>query len=98
MKEAGFRYEPGDGGNSSGGSFASAAFRRGDLEIGLIVRGQGELGCPNYSRGKGYAGHEDVFGALGHEGEERLVLSGFISYADRDGGVLSTRSWTTSRQ
>lgn len=85
LKANGFRYEPGTDGSSSGGSFATGSFRRGDLEIGLIVRNQRELGCPNYSVGDGYAGHEDLLWALGRDGGA-LVPSSFFTYAARGDG------------
>ncbi|MFN8177509.1 MAG: hypothetical protein U0167_06265 [bacterium] len=71
---------------SSGGAFAAGWFRRGDLEIGLIVRDRCQLGCPNYSEGRGHAGHHDLFWALGRDGEARLVPGAFLSCASRDGG------------
>jgi hypothetical protein len=87
LKEYGFDYYPGDQAVSSGGRFALGFFRRGNLEIGLIVRHQNELGCPNYSEGgEGYAGHDDLFWALGKEGESMLVPGQDLAYVARDGG------------
>lgn len=83
-KQHGFEYEPGE--YSTARSFATGFFRRGKLEIGLIVRSKDRLGCPNYSEGHGYAGHEDLFWALGQEGEAWLREGEFLSYHARDGG------------
>jgi hypothetical protein len=85
LEGVGFSYQPGDEAASSGGPFATGFFRRGDLEIGLIVRDRNRLGCPNYSVGHGYAGHADLLWALGRDGQGRLV-EGFTSYAATDGG------------
>ena len=85
LEMVGFRYEPGDVGVSCGGAFAAGFFRRGDLEIGLIVRSRNELGTPNYTQGHGYASHEDLFRELGHDGEARLVPGDFPSHVARDG-------------
>jgi hypothetical protein len=41
-----FEYSAGDDAVSSGGSFAVGFFRRGPLEIGLIVRNRTELKSP----------------------------------------------------
>ena len=81
----GFRFEPGDEAASSGGAFATCVFRRGSLQVGLIVRNGNQLGCPNYSAGHGYAGHDDVIWALGRDGKAQLVLRG-RSYTAADGG------------
>jgi hypothetical protein len=81
-----FQLNHGNDGISSGGSFAVAFFRRGILEISLIVRNKTELGCPNYSEGNGYAGHNDLISALGHEGREQLVAGGGTSYVAKGGG------------
>jgi hypothetical protein len=75
-----------DGGVSSGGPFATGYFRRGKLEIGLIVRNGDQLGCPNYSEGRGYASHTDMFWALGRAGEARLIPGDSLSYKASDGG------------
>jgi hypothetical protein len=69
---------------SSGGPFAVAFFRRGRLEIGLIVRHRMALGCPNYSAGAGYAGHDDLVWALGATGKEQLVAGEWLSFKARD--------------
>ncbi len=91
----GFEWDSGVQAISSGGPFANGFFRKGKLEIGLVVRDKKHLGCPSYSEGYGYAGHEDLFWALGHEGEMRLVhdyVEGKPSYAQslhykaKDGG------------
>ena len=82
----GFEYGSGDGAVSSGGPFATGFFRRGKLEIGLIVRNGDQLGCPSYSEGRGYASHTDIFWALGRAGEARLIPSDFLSYKASDGG------------
>ena len=82
----GFVYYPGDQSVSSGGPFATGHFRRGEFEIGLIVRNNDQLGCPNYSEGHGYAGHDDLFWALGRQGEAQLVPGEFVSYIAKDGG------------
>jgi len=86
LEEQGFQYDPGHTGVSSSGPFATGHFRRGDVEIGLIVRHRNELGSPNYSEGRGYAGHEGLFWALGRDGEARLVPGEYDSYIAGDGG------------
>ena len=86
LGRSGFHVDWGDEGVSSGGSFATCFFRKGAVEIGLIVRAPGELGCPNYSIGDGYAGHGDLLWALGHAGEGKLVSGDFLSYHAVDGG------------
>ena len=86
LAEYGFQYEPGDQAVSSGGAFATGFFRRGKLEISLIVRFGDQLGGPNYSEGAGYAGHTDMFWALGRAGEATLVPSDSLSFKARDGG------------
>jgi hypothetical protein len=65
LAEHGFTYKPGDTGSASGGPFATGTFWRGNLEIGLIVRSRNKLGCPSYSEGRGYAGHDDLLKVLG---------------------------------
>lgn len=72
-------------GVSSGGPFSSATFRRNSVELGFIVRGAA-LGCPNYSIGHGYVGHENVLWALGRAGDKRLVRGAGLEYRDRLGG------------
>lgn len=84
--ERGFTYSPGPRATASAGPFATATFRRGDLEIGLIVRNTNQLGCPNYSLGRGYAGHQDVVWALGHSGSEQLVAGEELEFVARNGG------------
>ena len=86
MEEHGFVFHPGPMGRSSGGPFATGFFRRNSLEIGLIVRDTRSLGCPSYSSGKGYAGHDDVIWALGRDGEGHLVEGEYLEYVDRKGG------------
>lgn len=80
----GFEYGWG-GGVSSGGPFGTGYFRRGKLEISLIVRGD-QLGCPCYAEGKGGADHTNMFWALGRAGEAQLIPGEFISYKAKDGG------------
>ncbi len=75
LRPLGFEY-----GVSSGGPFAVATFRRGSLEIGVIVRNGSQLGCPNYSVGNGYAGHQDLIAELGHGSEELLIPGPHLSY------------------
>ncbi len=82
----GFEYSRGDQGVSSGGPFAVGFFRRGALEIGLIIRSGHELGCPNYSAGRGYAGHADLMYELGAAGREQLVEESWWAFKGRDGG------------
>jgi hypothetical protein len=82
----GFTYVPGVRATASGGPFTTAFFRKGDLEIGLIVRNTNQLGCPNYSIGRGYAGHEDVAHALGYSGTQQLIAGQHLEYVARDGG------------
>lgn len=82
----GLKYSRGDQGVSSGGPFAVGFFRRGALEIGLIIRSGNELGCPNYSAGRGYAGHGDLMYVLGVAGREELVEDSRWAFKERDGG------------
>jgi hypothetical protein len=84
--DRGFTKPAPEAGHSSGGAFQAATFRRGALEVGLVVRNGNALGCPNYSYGAGYVGHEDVIAALGRLGEERLVPGQYLAYKARDGG------------
>lgn len=86
LAEYGFEYVPGDEAVSSGGPFAVALFRRGDLEIGLIVRDGNDLGCPNYGEGQMHVGHSNLIWTLGHAGEEELVESSWTSYIAKSGG------------
>ncbi len=86
LSARGFEYSSGDEAVSSGGAFAVGVFRRGALEIGLIVRHGIELGCPNYSVGRGYAGHSSLVWALGAEGKEQLVAGKVVSFQAREGG------------
>jgi hypothetical protein len=58
----------------------------GRIELSLIVRDGGELGCPTYRAGGALAPHEDLFRELGHEGEAQLVRGGRVSYRANDGG------------
>ena len=86
LAERGFTYRSGAKAHSSGGPFATGHFRKGDIEIGLIVRNKSQLGCPNYSIGNGYAGHQDVVTALGYSGQEELVEGEFLEFIARNGG------------
>ena len=52
LRPHGFTHTLKEPGVSSGGPFAVAEFRRGPLEIGLIVRNRDQFGCPNYSVGR----------------------------------------------
>src|SRR5947209_16990090 len=83
LEDAGFRSEQGGEGVASGGSFATGFFRRGSLEIGLIVRGSNRFGCPNYSEGNGYAGHDDMMWALGRESDAQLIPGTLLEYVAR---------------
>jgi hypothetical protein len=85
FESRGFAYCPEAAGTSSGGPFASAHFRRDDLDIGLIVRERRRLGCPNYSLGKGFAGHESLARALGVGGQEELVEGKHLEFQSRIG-------------
>ena len=80
-----FAYVPGDTATSSGGPFASGLFRRGDIEIGLIVRNRNTFGCPNYTVGSGFAGHDAVMDALGARGRARLVPGPWPTFVASDG-------------
>lgn len=82
----GFQYTEGDQAVSSGGPFAVGVFRRGQLELGMIVRSGDRLGCPNYSVGQGYAGHGSLVWALREDGNERPVEDEHVHMKDRDGG------------
>lgn len=86
LEQRGFVYTPGAQATSSGGPFAVATFLRGSLEIGLIVRNGNELGCPNYSDGSGYVGHDDLLWALDAADTAHLVPGDFLAYRARDGG------------
>jgi hypothetical protein len=86
LEARGFEYSSGDRGGSSGGPFAVGFFRRTDIEMGLIVRDGTALGCPNYTTGKGYAGHDDLVSALGAQGREELVSGEWLSFRSRAGG------------
>jgi hypothetical protein len=81
----GFQYQAGDIAIAHE-AFATGVFRRNVLEISLIVRHGSGLGCPNYSVGQGFAGHEDLFSALGHANRAHLVKGDFPAYRARDGG------------
>jgi hypothetical protein len=85
LARSGFTYVPGDTAPSSGGPVAVGYFRRGDFEIGLIVRNQRALGCPNYSVGAGFAGHDDLMNTLGAQGNSRLVPGPWPTYVASDG-------------
>ena len=84
LRPVGFNHTLGSPGSSPGGPFAVATFRRGSLEIGVIVRNGDQLGCPNYSVGEGYAGHQDLIAELGHGGEELLVAGPHLSYVGKN--------------
>ncbi len=86
LSSRGFEYSMGDQAVSSGGPFAVGFFRRGMLEIGLIVRDRIALGCPNYSSGHGSAGHHHLIWALGAEGKEHLAPGKWLSFEARTGG------------
>lgn len=66
--------------------FATTTFRRGTLEIGLIVRDKNRLGCPAYSAGDGYVGHTELLQALDPEREAALVLDEFVHFKAADSG------------
>jgi len=84
LRPLGFEYSLGSPGVSSGGPFAVATFRRRSLEIGVIVRNGNQLGCPNYSVGNGYAGHQDLIAQLGHGSEELLIPGPHLSYIGKN--------------
>jgi hypothetical protein len=93
LEDRGFQYVPGEKGGSSSGPFAIGFFRRtvgflrrDVLEIGLIVRFGNQLGCPNYSDGRGYAGHEDLVWAIDAAAQARLVAGEFLSCRSKLGG------------
>jgi len=86
LEARGFHYAPGDQSVSSGGSFAVGFFRRGDLEIGLIVRSGGALGCPNYSEQRDCAGHEELIQEIDPSAEAQLVAGEFVHFRSRVGG------------
>jgi hypothetical protein len=60
----GFHCEMGDAGVSSSGSFANGFYKRGPIEIGLIMRGDA-LGSPNYGYQGHSASHDELVEALG---------------------------------
>jgi len=77
-----------DGASDSGiahGEYATKCFRRGDIELGLIVRGT-EIGCPNYSIGDCHVGHDNLLAELGAADAAQLVSLGFVSWGARNGG------------
>lgn len=82
----GFSHDLDTSGSSSGGRYAAVTFIRNNLEIGLIVRSQAKLGCPNYSLGHGYVGHASVMTEIDSECKLRLVCDEFHSYIAVDGG------------
>lgn len=82
----GFLYDLDTSGSSSGGRYAAVTLKRNNLEIGLIVRSQTKLGCPNYSLGHGYAGHASVMTEIDSECKPRLACDEFHSYIAVDGG------------
>ena len=86
LRGYGFQYGPGDEGCSSGGSFATGTFWRGDFEIGLIVREKAKFGAPDYSFEKqGFVGHDELMRTLGRGEEARLVPGLRQSFVARDG-------------
>ena len=86
LKKTGFSYRAGDSAASSGGPFASGFFIRGDIELGMIVRNEGRMGVPNYSRGHGYASHHRVLAALGVEEKSMLIQPDHFAYSAKNGG------------
>jgi hypothetical protein len=82
----GFAYLPAEAASSSAGPFAAGVFRRGEFEIGLVVRTGKQLGCPNYSYGTNYIGHEDLMDELDAPGMAELVPGPELSYVARHGG------------
>jgi len=84
LRSHGFTHTLQEPGISSGGPFAVAEFRRGTLSLGLIVRNKDQLGCPNYSVGQGFAGHQDLIAELGHAGEEQLVPGSDLSCVGKE--------------
>ncbi len=86
LAESGFSRSKVTSGSSSGGPFVSCDFGNGNIEIGLIVRGGSRLGCPNYTAGKGYAGHEGLMSVLGCGEESSLIPGEWPDYVARDEG------------
>src|SRR5262245_22389401 len=93
LEDRRFQYVPGDKGVSSSGPFAVGFFRRtvgflrrDVLEIALIVRFGNQLGCPNYSDGRGHAGHEDLVWAIDAAAHARLEAGEFLSCRSKLGG------------
>jgi hypothetical protein len=84
LVDLGFSYEPDVAGTSSRGSFATGRFRRGNIEIGLIVR-QGHFGGPSYGVGGLFADHGELIAVLGLKGRERLIAGKRANYVARDG-------------
>jgi len=85
LEPRGFHFTRDDG-TASNGTFANVTFRRADFEFGLIVRHGDKLGCPNYSYGGGYVGHDDVIRQLGRSGDEALIPNDSTEYRARNGG------------
>ena len=83
LEKNGFKQSKITGGSSSGGHFATVGFSNGNVEIGLIVRANGYLGCPNYSAGHGYASHEKLLSVLGCDEDSSLVPGKWLSYISR---------------
>lgn len=87
LSSYGFSRKASHTGSSSGGPYATATFVCDKLEIGLIVRFKSELGCPNYTEGKGFAGHSRLIAKLNQDYEPSLVSDGSgITYCSADGG------------
>lgn len=84
LSSAGFVFSIGSEGNSSGGSFCSGAFTKGNRRLELHVRGS--LGLVAYSVGSQTMSHEDYLHALGIRGE----YPGFSE--DIEGGFIHLRN------
>jgi len=92
LEAHGFEWEPVAIGatHSRFNTWAVVHLRRPNLEIGLIVRNQNELGCPNYAMEpyERFASHRSLLAALHKQDGARLVPESQhgVSYRAKDGG------------
>ena len=85
LEKHGFKQSEVTSGSSSGGDFAACDFINGKIEIGIIVRASGKLGCPSYTAGHGYAAHERLLSVLGHSEKSSLIPGKWPSYVSKKG-------------
>lgn len=82
----GFVRTGSEAGVASAGPFAAVTFRRGTIELGLIVRDKARLGGPTYSAGAGYVGHTELVHALDRNRRAKLVEDEWVHFKAADGG------------